>query len=70
MMPKSTAPIDSKLADWPRRYRTAKANSSASGTSMATIRSPADVAQEHEQDDRHQDDAHGEVLFARFRWPS
>ena len=38
MMPKSTAPIDSRLADLPRRNSTAKANSSASGMLMATIR--------------------------------
>ena len=38
MMPKSTAPIDSKLADLPRRNSTAKANSSASGMLTATIR--------------------------------
>ena len=37
MMPKSTAPIDSKLADLPRRKSIAKANSRASGTLMATI---------------------------------
>jgi hypothetical protein len=38
MMPKSTAPIDSRLADWPRRNRTENANSSASGMLIATIR--------------------------------
>ena len=38
MMPKSTAPIDSRLADLPRRNSTEKANSSASGMLMATIR--------------------------------
>ncbi len=37
MMPKSTAPMESKLADLPRRKSTATANSSASGTLMATI---------------------------------
>ena len=37
MMPKSTAPIDSRLADLPRRNSTAKANSSASGMLMATM---------------------------------
>ena len=37
MMPKSTAPIDSRLADLPRRNSTEKANSSASGMLMATI---------------------------------
>ena len=38
MMPKSTAPMESRLADFPRRKSTAKANSSASGTLMATIK--------------------------------
>ncbi len=38
MMPKSTAPIDSRLADLCRRNSTAKANSSASGILIATIR--------------------------------
>src|SRR6267378_3403592 len=37
MMPKSTAPIDSRFADLPRRNSTAKANSKASGMLMATI---------------------------------
>ena len=37
MMPKSTAPMESRLADLPRRKSIAKANSSASGTLMATI---------------------------------
>ncbi len=37
MIPKSTAPIDSKLADCPRMYSIAKANSTASGMLMATI---------------------------------
>jgi len=35
MMPKSTAPIDRRLADLPRRNNTAKANNSASGMLMA-----------------------------------
>ncbi len=38
MMPKSTAPMDSRLADLPRAYSTAKANISASGMLMATIK--------------------------------
>jgi hypothetical protein len=37
MMPKSTAPIDSRLADLPRRNNTEKANSSASGMFNATM---------------------------------
>ena len=37
MMPKSTAPIDSRLADLPRKYRTENENSSASGMLTATI---------------------------------
>ena len=37
MMPKSTAPMESKLADLPRTKSTARANNSASGTLMATI---------------------------------
>ena len=37
MMPKSTAPIDSRLADLPRRKSIAKANNSASGMLIATI---------------------------------
>ena len=68
MMPKSTAPIDSRLADLPRRNSTAKANSSASGMLMATISGAADVAQEHEQDDRHQHHAQEQVLAAPSRW--
>jgi hypothetical protein len=39
-MPKSTAPMDSRLAETSRRSRQMKANSSASGMVMATI-SPA-----------------------------
>ncbi len=38
MMPKSTAPIDSRLADLPRTNSTEKANRSASGMLTATIR--------------------------------
>ena len=37
MIPKSTAPIDSRLADFPCRYRTVIANSRASGITRATI---------------------------------
>ena len=37
MIPKSTAPMESKLADLPRTKITARANNSASGTLMATI---------------------------------
>ncbi len=37
MMPKSTAPIDRRLADLPRRYKTEKANRSAKGMFSATI---------------------------------
>ena len=37
MMPKSTAPMDSRLADLPRKYSTVNANSSASGTLTATM---------------------------------
>ena len=37
MMPKSTAPMESRLADLPRRNSTENANSSASGMLMATI---------------------------------
>ena len=66
MMPKSTAPIDSRLADLPRRYSTAKANSRASGMLMATIKRRADVAEEHQQDHGHQHHAHEQVLADRF----
>ena len=68
MMPKSTAPIDSRLADLPRRNSTEKANSSASGMLMATIKARADVAQEHEQDHRHQHHADEQVFAAPSRW--
>jgi hypothetical protein len=37
MMPKSTAPIDSRFADLPRRNSIPNANSRASGMLMATI---------------------------------
>ncbi len=37
MMPKSTAPIDNKFADLPRRYSTEKENNSASGMLIATM---------------------------------
>ncbi len=37
MMPKSTAPIDSRFADLPRRNSIVKANRSARGMLMATM---------------------------------
>ena len=37
MMPKSTAPIESRFADLPRKYSMEKANNSASGMLSATI---------------------------------
>jgi hypothetical protein len=38
MMPKSTAPMDSKLADFPRRNSMEMAKSSARGMLIATIK--------------------------------
>ena len=37
MIPKSTAPIDNRLADLPRINSTPKANNRASGTLIATM---------------------------------
>ena len=37
MMPKSTAPIDSRFADLPRTYSIVKANRSARGMLIATM---------------------------------
>ena len=62
MMPKSTAPMESRLADFPRRKSTAKANSSASGMLTATIRAPRTLREEHEQHQRHQPHA-GQQVF-------
>ena len=66
MMPKSTAPIDSRLADLPRRNSTEKANSRASGMLIATMSAAADVAEEHQQDHRHQRHADEQVLVDRL----
>ncbi len=67
MMPKSTAPIDSRFADWPRRYSTAKANNRARGMLIATISAVRTLLEEHQQHARHQDDPHEQVLPHRFR---
>ena len=66
MMPKSTAPIDSRFADLPRRKRTEKAKSRASGRLMAMIRAlrtwPRNISRTID-DERH---AEEEVLPDRL----
>ena len=62
MIPKSTAPIDSRLADLPWRYSTDTENKSASGIMSATMPGAGDVAQEDEQDQDHQAHADDQVV--------
>ena len=60
-MPKSTAPIDSRLADAFFRSSSRNAHSRASGMVTATIRPGAHVVQEEHQHRDHERQAHGEV---------
>ena len=68
MMPKSTAPMDSRFADLPRRYSMEKANSSASGMLMATMRAVRMLLRNMNRidDDQHHADAPG--FRSRSRW--
>ena len=65
MMPKSTAPMESRLADLPRRKSTLKANNSASGTLMATISALRTLREKHQQHHGHQAHADQQVLADR-----
>ena len=56
-MPKSMAPIESRLAGMFRRSRQMNAISSASGTVTATIRPGAEVVEEEHEHDHDEHDA-------------
>ncbi len=62
MIPKSTAPIESRLADLPRTKSTDKANNRASGTLMATISAVRTLLRNMQQHHRHQAHAGQQVL--------
>ena len=66
MMPKSTAPIDSRLADLPRRKSTEKANSRASGRLMAMMRALRTLPRNISRIDAHERHAEEEVLAHRL----
>ena len=62
MMPKSTAPIESRFADLPRKKSIEKANNSASGMLIATINAVRTLLKNIKQDHDDQADAHQQVL--------
>ena len=66
MMPKSTAPMDSRLADLPRKYSSEKANSSASGMLMATISAVRTLLRNMSRITHDQQDADEQVLRDRL----
>ena len=67
-MPKSTAPIDSRLADLPRRNSIEKANSSASGMLMATISALRTLLRNMSRITITSSHAQDQVFAAPFRW--
>ena len=62
MMPKSTAPIESRLADLPWMYITDTENSRASGIIKATMPAHVMSPRKTKQDQNHQAHADDEVV--------
>ena len=66
MMPKSTAPIDSKLADSSAQIQHAEGKQQRQRQIDGDDDRAADIAQEHQQDHRHQHDADQQVFLDRL----